>query len=323
MFQLYKYGVETAPAAATTTRDGSVLLVGSAKWKRYRIMLMKINSNGEKEWEKFYGGDKDWEGHFVTKIKDGYLISGAVEGIATPQGGQNWKGYLMKINEDGKKIWERKYRILGNEGIYSVLPLEDGFLLFGITQNKKSFPFLLKTDEEGNKLWHKLYDEGDVIAGITYSKEGFLLAWSNWRSERTFITIVDKEGNILKNRIIEGVVFLNMFNFSGEIFVTGEMGEEVYLSKLSMSGKLIWERTYGQGTGIAMVKTGDSYLLGGDKGEEPFLYIIGSDGKLNSEITGSLWEKGWIELISKIGKKYLIAGQAIYHGSTYMGALIL
>lgn len=68
-----------------------------------------------------------------------------------------------------------------------------------------------------------------------------------------------------------------------------------------------------------MVKTGDDYLLGRDGEEKPLLYKIGSDGKLNAEMTDSLWEKGWIEVITRIGKRYLIAGQVLCDRGTYMG----
>lgn len=75
---------------------------------------------------------------------------------------------------------------------------------------------MLRTDRRDNELWHKLYDAGDIVAGITYSGNGFLLAWSDWWSEKTFITTVDKERNVLRKRGVKGVVLLNMFDLAGK-----------------------------------------------------------------------------------------------------------
>ncbi len=90
-------------------------------------MLIKLNYEEELEWFKLFGGKNDWEGHSVAKANNGYLIGGAVEGIATPDGGKSWKAYLAKIDGNGNKIWERKYRILGNECVYSITPLKTAF----------------------------------------------------------------------------------------------------------------------------------------------------------------------------------------------------
>ena len=104
--RIYTFGKETVPVAGISTEDG-ILIIGSVRNENYKIMLLKLNYEGELKWVKFYGGKNDWEGHSIAKVNDGYLIGGAVEGITTPEGGKSWKAYLAKVDENGDKIWEK------------------------------------------------------------------------------------------------------------------------------------------------------------------------------------------------------------------------
>ncbi|NPA75215.1 MAG: hypothetical protein GXO25_03935 [Euryarchaeota archaeon] len=323
MFTEYKYGKETVPVYGVSTSDGSSIIVGSIRDDRYRIMLVKIDGHGKVAWKRFYDGENDWEGHYIIPVKGGYIVSGAVEGLASNTGGCKWKGYLLKVNESGERLWEQKYRILGNECVYSVLSVEDGFMLQGIAQGERTAPFLIRTDKEGNMLWTKFYGEGDTALGIIYSDENFLIGISDWSRNRARVIRVTYDGKTVKTVTFENVLLINMFKFEHEQFVIGEKNGTVYLAKISKEGRSIWEHTYGPGTGIAMVKMGTEYFIAGESEEAPFIYQIDKSGKLIRKLTSGLWDKGWVETLVATDDKLLAAGPVRSENDISMGILMI
>ena len=74
--------------------------------------LMKVNSSGEKIWEKSYSNEGPV--YAITPTSDGgYLL-----GKGTTYDSMSGSGYLMKVNGNGEKIWEKSY---SNEGpVYAI-----------------------------------------------------------------------------------------------------------------------------------------------------------------------------------------------------------
>jgi len=96
----YTFGKETVPVAIA--KD---IIVGSVHdGRNYKIMLARVD--GEEIVEtRFLAGKNDWEGHSIAKLADGYIIGGAVEGKATPDGGNGWNAYLARLDERLNVLW--------------------------------------------------------------------------------------------------------------------------------------------------------------------------------------------------------------------------
>ncbi|CAD5244763.1 hypothetical protein [Thermococcus camini] len=124
----HSFGAETVPVAMAGD-----LLVGSVHdGRNYKIMLTRIN--GEEIVEtRFISGENDGEDHSIAEFRDGYLIGGAVEGAATPDGGEGWKAYLAGLDESLNVLWELKLNVRNNGAVYSILPGRDGFFIAGET----------------------------------------------------------------------------------------------------------------------------------------------------------------------------------------------
>jgi len=156
----YSFGAETVPVALA-----GGLLVGSVHdGKNHRIMLAKLK-NGEIAETRFLAGENDWEGHSALALSDGYIIGGAVEGIATPDGGEGWKAYLARLDGSLNPLWELKLNVWGNGCVYSILPSRDGFFIVGETGRPGDKGFLIgKVSPEGELLW--LRDFGSWEDGV-------------------------------------------------------------------------------------------------------------------------------------------------------------
>ncbi|NJD99714.1 hypothetical protein E3E26_07970 [Thermococcus sp. LS1] len=290
----YSFGVETVPVALAGD-----LIVGSVHdGKNYRIMLAKLCGEEIKE-VKFLSGKNDWEGHCVTKLDDGYLIGGAVEGIATPEGGRNWKAYLAKINEDLEVLWEWKYRILGNECVYSILSLSDGFLLGGEAsdENGRSL-FLMKVDREGNPIWTRtLGPWKDAVFGGLLRRKDILTLIGSVKEEGWRVTAFDfnGEGNLTGKRELTEGIALSMTKLDGRTLIAGYKGRDFWVALVGEG--ISWEVTLGEGTATAILQEEDGILVGGELGGKAAVLKLDFDGKPLWK--KELWENGWMEALGK------------------------
>ncbi|NJE41642.1 hypothetical protein [Thermococcus sp. GR6] len=292
----HSFGIETVPVAIAED-----LAIGSVHdGKNYKIMLALLKGKGEGIADiQFLSGKNDWEGHCVAKLNDGYLIGGAVEGIATPEGGRNWKAYLAKINEDLEVLWERKYRILGNECVYSILSLSDGFLLGGEAsdENGRGF-FLMKVDREGNPIWTRTLDQWkDAVFGGLLGRKDSLTLIGSVKEEGWRVTAFDfnGKGDITGKRELTEGIALSMTKLDGRTLIAGYNGKDFWIALVGEG--ISWEVTLGEGTATTILQEEDGILVGGELGGKAAVLKLDFDGK--SLWKKELWENGWVEVLGK------------------------
>ncbi|MBX7255334.1 MAG: hypothetical protein K1Y02_03140 [Candidatus Hydrogenedentes bacterium] len=148
------------------------------------MFLVKIDSGGEQEWAKTYGGTDLDEANCVIRTSDGgYAVAGYTYSYG--EGGKDM--YLVKTDSKGDQVWARTFGGSGLEHANSVVRTGDGgFVLAGIFDilgTSNGDMYLVKTNSNGNQEWSRTFggsgiDEafsvartlgGFALAGITYS----------------------------------------------------------------------------------------------------------------------------------------------------------
>ena len=212
--KIYGGDIWDGAEAIIPTKDGRFIVAGytmSFGNGIYDVYLMKIDENGNKIWQKTYGGSDDDIALAITSTKDGgFIIVGYTESF----GNGKSDVYLIKIDENGNKIWQKTYGGNKSEGAFAITKTEDGgFIVAGETE---SFSvngwdiYLIKIDKDGNKIWQKTYGGKDYeeASAITKTKDGGFIVVGGTNS-----------------------------------FGNGEM--DVYLIKIDKDGTKVWERAYG------------------------------------------------------------------------------
>ena len=160
------------------TDDGGYMMAGSTITYGARgndFWVVKLDSGGNMTWSEAYGGDGDDICRSVIKTGDGnYLLAGYTDSFGDPGQGS----YLVKINEEGEKIWERAAGGTFDDYVYDVILTEDGgFVYVGSTTSygagEESF-WLVKTDSKGYEEWNYSSDGGydEVAYSVVKTDDG-------------------------------------------------------------------------------------------------------------------------------------------------------
>ena len=119
------------------------------------VWLVKVDSEGNQEWDKIFGGDLSEIGKSVLQTCDaGYLIAGSTKSY----GNGNFDTWLIKTDLSGNEIWTKTYGGIDDDVANSIDFTHDGgYVITGYTRsygNGQEDIWLIKTtpDESVNPI---------------------------------------------------------------------------------------------------------------------------------------------------------------------------
>ncbi|GAB3518010.1 3-coathanger stack domain-containing protein [Emticicia fontis] len=296
--------------------------------------VLRVDANGNKLWDKTYGGNNSEFFCTLHQTNDGgFMLFGhsdtdvSGEKTASNRGSKDF--WVIKIDANGNKQWDRGYGSENSELLASVLPTPDGGYLMGGSSasyagNEKSqtsygyFDYwLLKIDANGNKQWDKqlggigddqmltMTATGDgsyVLGGSSNSAKSYDKSEGGRGSEDYWIVKVDGNGNKIWDKTLGG----NMFDYISRIVPSGDGGyvlggwsnspisgdktqanygyANFWVVKIDANGNKLWDKRYGgnnydylndmiatEDGGFIMAGSSKSDISG-DKTEAPYNY---------------------------------------------------
>ncbi len=139
------------------------VLVANTRFKKSEFedaWLIRTDLNGVVLWDKAIGEKKQMDMiHAVQPMLDGSFV---LAGITMPKGSRiNGNGWLVKVNEKGKVLWENEFGGRGSDEIHGVSSTSDGSLLLTGTSGSSATGsmWLIKTNEKGKKVWERTCGE--------------------------------------------------------------------------------------------------------------------------------------------------------------------
>jgi hypothetical protein len=248
------------------TPDGSILCIGDTQSNNGDIIsymdqidfwVTKIDLSGNLIWEKCFGGVNIDRGYSVCDTDDGnFMIAGSTESqypyIENNHGLSDF--LLIKIDQEGNKIWQKTYGGSGHETCKSIKKSNNGgYLLIG---NSSSIDGDLSNNYGEQDVWMLKVDNEGIIQwqqNFGGSKDDFIYNF-----------IEDHEGNF--------VIIGETYSF--DIDATDNHGEngsrDFFIIKVSAQGQKIWSNCYGgsseeyargivESNGSEYVVVGESY----------------------------------------------------------------
>lgn len=304
--------------------------------------ILKLDSLGNMQWEKTYGGSGSESAHSVRSTRDGGYIfagwtnseDGDVKGL---KGQVNY--WVVKINSFGEIEWQKVYGGNARDEASSIQQVSDGYIIAGrsssqhgdMTKNKGDLDYwIVKIDSLGTIQWqknyggydgdypftiHQTHDGGYIIGGTTWSKDGDV---STNRGMRDFWVVkIDKYGSIIWEKVYGGTstdylqhveitsdkgYIITGWTDSEDEDVRGNKGNfDIWVLKIDSVGNIQWQKTFGGNSidqAYCIRQTSDNgYIIAGwtlsddgditqSKGAEEFWLI-----KLQSPISSANYQE--------------------------------
>ncbi len=215
------------------TDDGGAVVVGETEsfGNGYKdIYIVKMDKNGKMLIEKSVGGEKEELVRGLTRTRDGSLMMVGSREVDRAGDGDF---FLLKMDQNTKKIWARTYGGEYEDILNAVTPTLDGGVVatgytrsFGSIQTDLS---VMKFSKDGELIWHKIYGykRYDYANAITMTRDGDLLV-------------------------------------AGATDSMGEGVYDIYILALHSNGELFWSGLYGgRNTDIAhgITRTSDGSIV--------------------------------------------------------------
>ncbi len=203
------------PFGSNLTSDGGCIISGQTY--SYSddgdIWLVKLDSSGNIEWQRTYGGERrDESADSIHQTNDGgYIFLGSTLSF----GAGEWDFLVLKLDSSGDIEWQRTYGGEYTEYANSIQPTRDGgYIVGGKTESFGSGGYdcwILKLSFYGDIEWQRAYggigDDENCAAIIEDYDEGYV--------------------------------------FAGATNSFGQGGRDHWVVKLDSYGDILWQRTYG------------------------------------------------------------------------------
>jgi hypothetical protein len=191
----YRYGEYGDNAyAVRQTPDGGYILSGrmGTSISKANLLIIKTDSNGNKEWDKTHGGDK-FDGSFSCDIlftnDGGYLFLGQTGSFVVHGGSRDI--WLIKTDAQGNMEWHKSFGGNKNDQGSNMVFTNDGGIIIAATENlggyttPKGEGLLIKTDINGNLEWQHFfgYEKEDQFQGICLTNGGYIVAGNTYSTD--------------------------------------------------------------------------------------------------------------------------------------------
>jgi hypothetical protein len=279
-----------AGSCVQQTFDGGFIVFGITRSYgagRDDFWLIKTDSNGNKIWDKTYGGEEaDFTSFGQQTIDGGYIIVGRTHSFNVDK----TDIWLVKTDNLGNKVWDKTFGGTGWESASEVWQTNDGgYVVFGHTDSFGAGyrdMWLIKTDADGNILWDKTYGGTTDDWGYSIKQTndgGYILAGGTFTSETTnkfdiWLIKTDNSGEIIWDKTFGGsedetAWSVQQTSDGGYIICGGKDAGgidncDIWLLKTDSNGEILWEKIFGShfsDRGYSVQQTTDGgYVIAGD-----------------------------------------------------------
>jgi hypothetical protein len=196
------------------TWDGGYIIAGSTSSfgaGATDVYLLKVDSLGNVQWQKTFGGNNIDRGYSLDITSDsGFVICGYTNSF----GFGGYDAYLIRTDQNGDTLWTKTYGGTDWDFGYSVKQTSDGgFVIAGGTYsfgNGDEDYYIVKANQSGDVVWEKSY--------------GYSLA--------------DEANEIIETSD-------SFFLVIGSSVNQNDLFQDVYMLKLLPDGDTVWTKKYG------------------------------------------------------------------------------
>ncbi|MBI4658648.1 MAG: VCBS repeat-containing protein [Verrucomicrobia bacterium] len=341
--------------------------------------IVRADARGDKVWERVFGGNGGDSFPRVQLTADGgFLLNGSSDSlsggnITSPSHGKS-DAWLVRLDANGNKLWDRSYGGTDEETSSSAKMLPNGGIIFcglttsGIGGSKTSARYgredfwVVRLDANGIQLWDKSFggsgdeepleievtsDGGFVVGGWSDSAQSGTKSSSSFGGRDFWVLKLDANGNQIWDRsyggsgpeelrsmvaTTDGGFVLGGFSASAASGnktkpLFGGNNGDFWVVRIDASGQKLWDTSLGSigsdvAEGLAIAPNGD-ILVGGSSDSAPGGNKTGQNfGGYDGWIVGlaANGNKRWEQVLGGSSFDYLPSIVALPDGRLLLGA---
>ena len=249
------------------TRDGGLVLTGSRSDKeitRSSGWVVRLDAKADELWRReFDAGDaKGTTGlTAIDELPDGGFIAA---GSTTVKSAGQYDGWLLRLDKDGKLVWQKTVGGAEEDALFSVAALPDGGAIATGAHGADGQGWVLRVDGKGETVWEKRYGGTgyDVFNAIARHGQGGFVAVGTTRSKgpaggAAWVMRLDEKGEPVWERLltpVKGATANSVLMLAdGGLLVIGgsivEPGlghatEKAWLARLGADGAVLWTKVF-------------------------------------------------------------------------------
>jgi WD40 repeat protein len=251
--------LEIASSIIQTT-DGGFAVAGrtySIEAGKNDVWVIKLDANGNQQWDKTFGGNSDDGAHSIIQTTDGGF---AIAGETKSKGAGYSDVWIIKLDPNGNQQWDKTFGGSVSDSAYSIIQTTDGgFAVAGITYSIKASAhdvWVIKLDPNGNQQWDKTFGgsrQNSASSIIQTNDGGFAVAGGIHND--VWVIKLDSNGNLLWGKTFGGssddiarsIIQTDDGGFvvAGETKSKGAGYSDVWIIKLDPNGNQQWDKTFG------------------------------------------------------------------------------
>ncbi len=125
--------------------------------------VIKLDANGNVQWQKTYGGKGDDYAYSIQQTSDGgYIVAGKTLSFGTGDS----DAWVIKLDAKGNVQWQKTYGGEYDDFVHSIQQTSDGgYIVAGYTLSfgAGNDAWVIKLDAKGNVQWHKTYARKTMV----------------------------------------------------------------------------------------------------------------------------------------------------------------
>jgi len=258
------YGQDEVATSVKENPDGGYIIAGytySSGQGDQDIWILKIDAEGNVQWQKTYGGTNSDSPSSIKLTADGGYI---VLGSTTSFGAGNGDFWVLKLDDKGDVIWQKTYGDSSDEIATSIVVTSEGQYViagYAFMEGKKGELRILRLASDGTVIWEKGYGEWecDRAHAIQTADGGFAVAGytaSYGAGLRDFLVLkIDDFGDIQWQKAYGGTDQEQVnaiqqtsdkgFLVAGSTRSYGAGNNDFWVLKLDKNGNPLWKKAYG------------------------------------------------------------------------------
>jgi len=165
------------------TKSGELIVSGSKMTVSSSTIegwVLKLTADGEKIWDKQFGGHFRSRAFAAAELNDKYIIAGSMEPLNEEKYKED-KGQVIALDQNGNKVWEKIFGGAEEDWFNDVLVTKQNeIMLAGLTRSKgkgsEDF-WVMKLNEKGDMIWEQTFGDvsKDVAQSIVLAEDGFVI----------------------------------------------------------------------------------------------------------------------------------------------------